>query len=316
MGLTLSSKVIVILLLAIGLAFKIPLPPFHGWLIEAHVESNTIGSMLLAGLVLKLAYIGYVRFIFYPFASLLYCGLTPDSNLSSLESQSILFLKNFQSIFSLWLLVAAVYITLLLFVQNDAKKFIAYTSIAHMTFSTASLFNTSQNFGFFAALFTSIAHGIVATMFFCLFGMIYERFKTRDISAISGLALTNPSFSNFFLFVTLANVGFPVTFNFIGELNSYFSFLSFFPNDSGDLNVFSLAYSLIVLLLLFGLFFFSGVAALSFFVKVVFGTPKSISSKELYGPTVGEKAILLFYSFWVFFSNLFFFFIPPMLSIF
>lgn len=180
----------------LSFASKIPIFPLHIWLPEAHVEAPTVGSVILAGILLKLGVYGLVRFnlTFFPLASLFFTPL----------------------IYSLCTL-GVIYASFTAIRQIDLKRIIAYSSIAHMNLIVIGLF--SFNFlGFEGALFQSISHGFVSSALFFLIGILYSRYHTRSVYYYSGLVQVMPLYSFFFLFFTMANIALPGTSSFIGEL--------------------------------------------------------------------------------------------------
>lgn len=176
-------------------AAKVPMLPFHIWLPEAHVEAPTAGSVLLAGLLLKLGSYGFLRFslALFPIASIYF---TPF-------------------IFTLSLL-GVVYTSLTAIRQTDLKRLIAYTSVAHMNLVIIGLF-TGTVIGVEAALLQSLSHGFVSSALFLIIGVLYDRWHSRVIKYYSGLAHTMPVFISIFLFFTMANLGLPGTSSFVGE---------------------------------------------------------------------------------------------------
>jgi proton-translocating NADH-quinone oxidoreductase chain M len=176
-------------------AVKVPMFPFHIWLPEAHVEAPTAGSVLLAGILLKLGTYGFIRFSIplFPEASLYFTPL----------------------IYTLSVL-AIIYTSLTTLRQIDLKKVIAYSSVAHMGFVTIGLF-TNTIAGIEGALLIMISHGFVSSALFLCVGVLYDRHHTRIIKYYSGLAQSMPLFSFIFVFFTLANLGLPGTSSFPGE---------------------------------------------------------------------------------------------------
>lgn len=188
-----------------SLAVKIPLFPVHIWLPEAHVEAPTIGSVILAGILLKMGSYGMFRF------------LIPVFNFSSKFFFPFLFILSFLSIY---------YISLVTICQIDLKKLIAYSSIAHMGFVTISLFTYNIQ-GLSGSIFLMISHGIVSSLLFLLIGILYDRYKTRIIFFYQSLNSIMPLFCFCFFIATLANVGFPGTISFVGEFLILISLLEF-----------------------------------------------------------------------------------------
>lgn len=187
----------------ISLAVKVPLFPVHIWLPEAHVEAPTVGSVILAGVLLKMGTYGMLRFLspLFPFGNFYF--------------NPLVFILSFLSIY---------YISLVTFCQIDLKKLIAYSSVAHMGYVSLGLF-TFNLVGLEGSLFLMLSHGIVSSLFFFLVGIIYDRYKTRIIFFYKSLYTYMPIFGLFLFFSTLANVGFPGTVGFIGE---FFLMASFF----------------------------------------------------------------------------------------
>jgi len=177
-------------------AVKVPMWPVHTWLPDAHVEAPTAGSMILAGVLLKMGGYGFIRFSLpmFPEASEFFAPL----------------------IFALSI-IAVIYTSLVALAQSDMKKLIAYSSVAHMGFVTIGIFTMTEQ-GVAGAMFQMISHGLVsAALFFCV-GVVYDRLHTREISAYGGVAAVMPRFAVFFMFMMLASVGLPGTSGFVGEM--------------------------------------------------------------------------------------------------
>lgn len=176
-------------------ATKVPMVPTHIWLPEAHVEAPTSGSVILAGILLKLGTYGFLRYCFplFPEASFYFAPLV-------------------YSIAS----VGIVYTSFTAIRQTDFKKIIAYTSVAHMNLVVLGLFSFNV-IGFEGAILQSLSHGFVASALFAVIGVVYERFHTRTVKYYGGLVHTMPIYIIVFLIFTLANIGLPGTSSFIGE---------------------------------------------------------------------------------------------------
>jgi NADH-quinone oxidoreductase subunit M len=179
-------------------AVKMPMWPVHTWLPDAHVEAPTAGSVILAGILLKMGGYGFIRVSLpmFPEASLYFAPL----------------------VFALSV-VAIVYTSLVALVQEDMKKLIAYSSVAHMGFVTMGIFSMNPQ-GVQGAMFTMISHGLVSGALFLCVGVIYDRMHTRDIAAYGGLVNRMPMYAVAFLIFTMANVGLPGTSAFVGEFLS------------------------------------------------------------------------------------------------
>ncbi len=176
-------------------AVKMPMWPVHTWLPDAHVEAPTAGSMILAGVLLKMGGYGFIRFSLPMF---------PDA---SVELMWIVFGLS---------MVAVVYTSLVALVQGDMKKLIAYSSVAHMAFVTGGLFAFNTQ-GVEGAMVVMLSHGVVsAALFFCV-GVIYDRLHTRDIERYGGVTTNMPRYAVFFLLFTMASVALPGTSGFVGE---------------------------------------------------------------------------------------------------
>jgi len=189
--------------------------PFHVWLPEAHTEAPTIGSVLLAAVLLKLGSYGMLKFLFPLFYEI------------TLFYMPIILVFSFLGMF---------YIALTAIRQVDIKKIIAYSSIAHMSYVVMGLLVCSPAAAA-GSVFLMLGHGFVsAGLFFCI-GFLYERFKTRNIKYFGGIAYFMPLLTFFFLFLTLANTAFPGTSNFVGE------FLILLPiiSDNGFIEIVLLA---------------------------------------------------------------------------
>jgi len=176
-------------------AVKIPMWPFHTWLPDAHVQAPTAGSVILAGVLLKLGGYGFIRFSLPMF---------PDA---SAEFIPFVFILSG---------IAVVVTSLIALVQHDMKKLIAYSSVAHMAFVTFGLFALNRQ-GIEGALIVMLSHGLVSGALFLCVGVIYDRLHTREIARYGGLADNMPKYALFFMLFTMASVGLPGTSGFVGE---------------------------------------------------------------------------------------------------
>ncbi len=179
-------------------AVKMPMWPVHTWLPDAHVEAPTAGSVMLAGILLKLGGYGFIRFNLpmFPYASHLFAPLVMVLSV-----------------------VAVVYTSLVAFRQTDIKKLIAYSSVAHMGFVTMGIFAGNQ-LGVQGAVFQMISHGVISGALFLCVGVVYDRWHTREIAFYGGVTKLMPHYAFVFLLFTMANVGLPGTSGFIGEITS------------------------------------------------------------------------------------------------
>ncbi len=176
-------------------AVKMPMWPVHTWLPDAHVEAPTAGSVILAAVLLKMGGYGFIRFSLPMF---------PDA--------SVYFTP---MIFALSV-IAIVYTSLVAMMQDDIKKLIAYSSVAHMGFVTMGIFSGNMQ-GLQGAVFQMISHGLVSGALFLCVGVIYDRMHTREISAYGGIVNKMPWYGLAFMVLTMANVGLPGTSGFVGE---------------------------------------------------------------------------------------------------
>lgn len=193
--LTPDEEIILWIAFFLPFAVKIPMFPFHIWLPEAHVEAPTVGSIILASLLLKLGGYGMLRFTIpmFPYANEYFLPLVYMLGITSILNASLTALR-----------------------QSDIKRVIAYSSIAHMNLIVLGIF-TNNNYGQNGAVYLMIGHGLVSTaLFFCV-GVLYDRFHTRLIQYYGGLMQLMPKFVFNFLILSFANMGFPGTINFVGE---------------------------------------------------------------------------------------------------
>ena len=176
-------------------AVKVPMFPFHTWLPDAHVQAPTSGSVILAGVLLKLGAYGFMRLSvpFFEYASIYY--------------QPFIFTLS---------CIAIVYTSIVALRQDDMKKMIAYSSVAHMGFVTIGIFTLTSD-GMNGAYFQMISHGVVSAALFLIVGVVYERHHTRMIADYSGVTNIMPKYSFFFMVFMLASVGLPGTSGFVGE---------------------------------------------------------------------------------------------------
>jgi len=176
-------------------AVKTPMWPFHTWLPDAHVEAPTAGSVLLAAILLKMAGYGFIRFSI---------GLFPIAS------------ENFVPLIYTLSLIAIVYTSLVALMQDDMKKLIAYSSVAHMGFVTLGIFTMTQQ-GLEGSIVQMISHGLVSAALFLCVGVVYDRMHSRLIITYGGLVSAMPKYAILFMVFTLAAVGLPGTSGFVGE---------------------------------------------------------------------------------------------------
>ena len=236
-------------------AVKMPMWPVHTWLPDAHVEAPTAGSVILAAILLKMGGYGFLRFSLPMF---------PDAS------------HYFQPLVYTLSVIAIIYTSLVALVQEDMKKLVAYSSVAHMGFVTMGIFSFTRQ-GIDGAIFQMISHGLVSGALFLIVGVIYDRMHTREISAYGGLVNRMPLYALVFMFFTLANVGLPGTSGFVGE---FLSLLGTFKNNTW---VAFFATSGVIL---------SAAYALSLYRKVMLGDLVKAQLKHIPDMTPRELALL------------------------
>jgi NADH-quinone oxidoreductase subunit M len=181
-------------------AIKLPMWPVHTWLPDAHVQAPTAGSVILAGVLLKLGGYGFIRFSLPMF---------PEG---SAEFIPFMFVLSG---------IAVVYTSLVALAQTDMKKLVAYSSVAHMAFVTFGLFAMNRQ-GIEGAMIVMLSHGLVSGALFLVVGVIYDRLHTREIARFGGLADNMPGYALLFMIFTMANIALPGTSGFVGEYLSLF----------------------------------------------------------------------------------------------
>ena len=236
-------------------AVKMPMWPVHTWLPDAHVEAPTAGSVILAGILLKMGGYGFLRFSL------------PMFPLASETLAPLVFALS---------VIAIIYTSLVALAQEDVKKLIAYSSVAHMGFVTLGTFTfTSQ--GVQGGIFQMLSHGLVSAALFLCVGVVYDRMHTREIKAYGGLVERMPIYAFCFMVFTLANVGLPGTSGFIGE------FLSLLGAFRVNTWVALLATTGVIL---------SAAYALWLYRRVIFGSLEKASLKDILDMNWREIAVL------------------------
>jgi NADH-quinone oxidoreductase subunit M len=188
-------------------AVKMPMWPVHTWLPDAHVEAPTAGSVILAGVLLKMGGYGFLRFSL---------PMLPEA---TMEFMPLVF----------WLsVIAIIYTSLVALVQEDMKKLIAYSSVAHMGFVTLGIFTLTTQ-GIEGAIFQMLSHGLISAALFLCVGVVYDRLHTREISRYGGIVKNMPRYATVFMIFMLASVGLPGTSGFVGE---FLSLLGAFQVDT------------------------------------------------------------------------------------
>lgn len=184
--------------MAISFAIKVPMPPLHTWLPDAHVQAPTAGSVMLAGILLKLGGYAFVRILL---------PMLPDAS-------------SIYAIYVLWISgIAVIYASLVALAQTDMKKMIAYSSVAHMGYVTGGIFSFTEA-GLSGAMFQMVSHGLISSALFLGVGILYERHHTKEIAKYGGVAVSMPLFAALFMVAMLGSVGLPGTSGFVGEFMS------------------------------------------------------------------------------------------------
>jgi NADH-quinone oxidoreductase subunit M len=190
-----QPEALIFLAFALAFCIKVPLFPFHTWLPDAHTEAPTAGSVILAGVMLKMGTYGLLRF-----------------NLALFPSAS----KTFAPLIITLAVIGIIYGALVAMVQPDVKRLVAYSSVSHMGFVVLGLFSFTE-MGMQGALYQMLSHGVSTGALFLFVGMIYERRHTRQISDFGGLATSMPWFSALFVIASLSSIGLPLLNGFVGE---------------------------------------------------------------------------------------------------
>lgn len=225
-------------------AVKLPMWPVHTWLPDAHVEAPTAGSVILAGVLLKMGGYGFLRFSL---------PMMPDASL---------YFAPFVMTLSV---MAIIYASLVALVQEDMKKLVAYSSIAHMGFVTLGLFSFSAQ-GIEGAVFQMLSHGLISAALFLCVGVLYERLRTREIGRFGGIVKSMPNFALVLMIFTLGTIGLPGTSGFVGE---FLSLLGAF-----SVNTYAAVFAAIGVIL-------GAAYMLQFYRRVVFGPQDNLDTANM-----------------------------------
>jgi NADH-quinone oxidoreductase subunit M len=190
-----TMQIIVFIAFFVGFAIKVPMFPVHTWLPDAHVQAPTAGSVILAGVMLKMGAYGFLRFCL------------PITTAAAIKAVPFVIVIS---------VVAVIYGALVAMVQSDIKKLVAYSSVSHMGFVTIGIFALNTT-GIEGGILQMFNHGIVTGALFLLIGLIYERTHTREIKDYGGIAKSVPVYATIFLIFTMASIGLPSMGAFIGE---------------------------------------------------------------------------------------------------
>jgi proton-translocating NADH-quinone oxidoreductase chain M len=252
----------------VSFASKVPMFPFHVWLPEAHVEAPTVGSVLLAGILLKLGVYGFVRFslTLFPEASLFFSPLV-----------------------YLLSVTGVIYASLCAIRQTDLKRIIAYSSVAHMNLVTLGIFSFNI-IGLEGSILQSISHGFVSGAMFFLVGMLYDRYHSRFLYYYGGLVHMMPVYSALFLIFTMANIALPGTSSFVGE---FLLLLGIYKT-----NIVSAVIGAIGVIL-------CGAYSLWLYNRIIFGNLKTAYTIKFKDLNFREFSILLPLLFWVLFMGVY-----------
>lgn len=252
------TRVVLLISVLLGFAFKVPMVPFHPWLIVAHVEAPTVGSVILAALVLKVGGYGIFRFGY------------------SLFPAEILLLSPALVLIAL---LGYLYSTVAAVRQQDLKRYVAYTSVAHMNFGLIGLF-TGETIGAEAFIFTMLSHGLIATGMFLVIGYFYAFTEFRDTVRLRGLASLNPKLAVLWVVLSLANMGMPLFAGFPGE---YYTIVA------------AAQYNAYLPWFLFIGFYLSGAYTFLHLTRFLYGSGMRAKAVELSSRTLGLFANLLFW---------------------
>ena len=253
---TRSTQIFLWLAFFASFAVKIPMWPFHTWLPDAHVEAPTAGSVILAGVLLKMGGYGFIRFSL---------GMLPEATAYFIPFIMVLSI------------IAIIYTSFVALAQSDIKKLIAYSSVAHMGIVTIGIFLVNQQ-GLEGAMLQMLSHGVVSAALFLCVGVIYDRMHTRQISFYGGLVNKMPFYSVVFMIFMLASVGLPGTSGFVGEFLVVVGAFRF-----SSLIAIGAALGIIL----------SAVYMLYLYKRIIFGTIVNQKLKDILDLDFREKLILI-----------------------
>ena len=253
---TRSTQIFLWLAFFASFAVKIPMWPFHTWLPDAHVEAPTAGSVILAGVLLKMGGYGFIRFSL---------GMLPEATAYFIPFIMVLSI------------IAIIYTSFVALAQSDIKKLIAYSSVAHMGIVTIGIFLVNQQ-GLEGAMLQMLSHGVVSAALFLCVGVIYDRMHTRQISFYGGLVNKMPFYSAVFMIFMLASVGLPGTSGFVGEFLVVVGAFRF-----SSLIAIGAALGIIL----------SAVYMLYLYKRIIFGTIVNQKLKDILDLDFREKLILI-----------------------
>ena len=263
-----EQQLVLWFLFFIAFAVKVPIYPVHTWLPEAHVEAPTGGSIILAGVLLKLGLYGILRILLtlFPIANIYYSPLVMTLSFISI-----------------------IFISIIILQQIDLKKIIAYSSVAHMNFAVLGLFSNNI-YGIEGSIYTMLSHGLISSMLFFCIGVLYDRYGERNILYYSSITQIMPLFSFFFFIAMIANMGIPGMSSFVGEF----------------LLLLSLSYKSIILLLIISLsLFLTTVYCIWLYNRISFGIFKHNYIRKYKDLTKIEFIILLIFTLLIIFFGIY-----------